>query len=68
MDKETALQILETIIAGMKGGAVRDALAAVHEYIKNTFVNDYSMTPQEREKRIIELLDKADIQQRIVRG
>jgi hypothetical protein len=55
-DKETALAVLETIMEAEKNDTIRAALDAVVKFIKNTFVPDYSMTPEERRKRIDELL------------
>jgi hypothetical protein len=60
--KHKALEIIETIIESMKPGTTRTALESVAEWIKIAVINDrvFTMTREEREARIMELLKKTE--------
>jgi len=60
LGKTKALAIIETIASTVKGETQREALEAVADWIKKAFVNEdiIKMTPEERMKRIEEILKK----------
>lgn len=59
MDKNRALLILETLSENVRGGTQKDALVAVIEWIQKAAFDDrvFTMTPEDREARINELLE-----------
>ena len=56
IDKETAIEILQTVIENTKNDTIKEALSAVSNFIKKAFIPDFTMTPEERRAEIDRLL------------